>query len=374
MRFEFSDIKKEQILIYDSCNSEFIINALKSVDFKSFFVLEIRKKSVNLSILFSLAFYLILFKTRSIKISYLAAVVKKVDPKYLITFMDNNRNFYELSLYFPNIRFFSIQNGNRGFCSEKKKYIGQRFKGYFFNLGNKYYPVNYLSIGNFENLYFKKYCNFRLKKISPIGSLSLSHKFYKGLYNNKSVYLDPKFDLGIVGNGGFGSFKMSPDEKLTLIYLRKLLKENKNLKFCYISKFSNSHKYSFELKSYISEYFNNEVKYFEYTNNNFEIAVNCKMLIGSITSMLREAYSMGIKVYSTNLSPQSVTTPYNILGFKKFPTFKEFRDSFYKILNKKRSKYFDLENQKLLDLNSFEGKNASENLANVIKNDYEKNK
>tara|TARA_A100001035_G_C27786462_1_gene504678 strand:- start:4242 stop:5357 length:1116 start_codon:yes stop_codon:yes gene_type:complete len=369
MRFEIGGLRKKQILIFDKCNSEFILNALKSADYNSFFILDLRKKSINLSILISYYFYLSLVKTKNIKLAYMAGILKKVQPEFVITFIDNNKNFYELSLQFPKIKFYAIQNGNRGLCSEKEKFYKTYYSQYFFNLPSKYYPVKYLSIGNFEKLFFSEFCSFQLKKIIPIGSLALSDKFYKSLSNNKSICLYPKFDLGIVGNAFFGPFEMRSTEKKIFLYLKKLLEEDNNLNVCYISKFSDTHQYSVEHKKYISEFFNNNIEYFDYTNNNFALANNCNLLLGALTTMLREAYSMGIKIFSTNLFPEEITTPYSNIGYNKFPSYAEFKDSIYKILNLERKKYFDLEDQKFLDLNSFEGKTASENLAIIINQD-----
>ena len=57
-------------------------------------------------------------RLRKIYFNYLKSYIKLSNPEYLITFIDNDKRFYELKKYFNNIKFIAIQNGYRFFKND----------------------------------------------------------------------------------------------------------------------------------------------------------------------------------------------------------------------------------------------------------------
>ncbi len=95
--------QKKNILIYDNEGSEFITEVL---DKKSYGILHTRAENLNLYIYFKL-----LLRLRFKYKDYLDEYIKFVNPKVLITWIDNNLNFYEYKN--QRIKKIAIQNARR---------------------------------------------------------------------------------------------------------------------------------------------------------------------------------------------------------------------------------------------------------------------
>lgn len=106
-KFFFQKPKKNEILIFDQTHLEFFKNAL-NLDKEKVSHLSTRFEDFNLNVFFKI----ILNRKISYK-SYLKQYIKLVDPKIILTFIDNNLFFYQLKKDFPNIKFISVQNGYR---------------------------------------------------------------------------------------------------------------------------------------------------------------------------------------------------------------------------------------------------------------------
>ena len=105
--FVFSKPKKTPILFYDNTNSHII---KKKLNRKKYSTLFLRNKKINLIILLKT----ILNFDFSYK-KYIYHYINYVRPKLVITFIDNDYNFYTLKKKFPNIIFIAVQSGYRSF-------------------------------------------------------------------------------------------------------------------------------------------------------------------------------------------------------------------------------------------------------------------
>jgi hypothetical protein len=111
MFINFRRLKKKNILILgESFLTDFIKNEKYEYEYVYY-----DKKSVNFLILLKIFFSnpLIIFNNLSVNQVYFTKVVEDVDPKLIITYHDNNINFYKLKKNFPNKKFIAIQNGYR---------------------------------------------------------------------------------------------------------------------------------------------------------------------------------------------------------------------------------------------------------------------
>ena len=103
VKLSFKIPKKKDILIYDNEGAEFIIQSLEKDKYE---ILHTRGEILNVFIYLKL-----LFRFRFNYKEYLDEYIKFVEPKVLITFIDNNLNFYEYKN--KKIKKIAIQNGRR---------------------------------------------------------------------------------------------------------------------------------------------------------------------------------------------------------------------------------------------------------------------
>ena len=358
--------KKGQILILDKVHSNYIYKCLNLLSTANSQIVHTRKEEICIFAFFSLEFYKVLLKTHEIKLAYFSGIFDFVKPKSAITFIDNNPLFYDLSLIFRKTKFYSIQNGNHLFCKDKKNRYIERYNHAYFNIKPKNFPVTYLSIGEYEKFFYSQNCNFKLKEIIPVGSLATACRFYSKKFN--SIPLLPSYDLGIIGNSTFGSRIMGLDDNLMFSYIRELINLQGGLKICYISKFKDNSKQSKWERIYIDKFFNGKIKYLcsNDSKDSLDFCCECNILVGTISSILREAFSLGIKIISLNTFPYSSSLVYDQISFKKFPDISAFRKEINYLKNLSRKEYFEKYDFKLLDLNSYMGKTAIDNIGEII--------
>ncbi|MDD4975464.1 MAG: hypothetical protein PHY93_13980 [Bacteriovorax sp.] len=105
--------KKSDVLIFDSVNQHVLMEYFG--DWKPE-VLHVRGEQINILVLLAS-----LFRVGSKEDAYKDCYVEKVNPRLVITFIDNNMSFHTISKRHPNIKTMFIQNGIRG-------YFGQVFE------------------------------------------------------------------------------------------------------------------------------------------------------------------------------------------------------------------------------------------------------
>lgn len=108
-KLNIKDPPKKKILIYDIEGSKELLKYLLN---NSTFILSVRKEKINLRILL---FSFLKFNFNWNFSKYLVYFIKKVNPEFIITFIDNNPEFYKLKKDFKNSKIIFIQNGIRGY-------------------------------------------------------------------------------------------------------------------------------------------------------------------------------------------------------------------------------------------------------------------
>ena len=182
VKFLFKFPKKNKIIIFDDIGSE-ISFILKN---EKFFLINPRINSMNEIFLNYkiLIFILLNIYKRSLKINYLIALINEIDPKIVITFIDNSQDFHKLSKYFNKKKdFLAVHNANRGdysFLKEKQK--------------KKVHIQKLFCLGEFDVEFFKR--NFINN--NPIVSGSLKNSIF---FNNYKKEINEKivFDICLIG-------------------------------------------------------------------------------------------------------------------------------------------------------------------------------
>jgi len=106
-KYSFEKIKHSSIVFYDSTGSEIFFEFLKN---KNYYILETRFKVINIRILI---LSILKYKLRWRINNYFDLYLRKLNPNYIITFIDNNLNFLKLKKKFKKTKIIFIQNGWR---------------------------------------------------------------------------------------------------------------------------------------------------------------------------------------------------------------------------------------------------------------------
>ena len=146
---------KSEILIYDFSGMEALEPFLKKYSFST---LAVRGEHINIFAL-TLAMSKKNFWNGNAFKAYCDSYIYLVSPKVIITFIDNDFRFYEISNRFPKLKTVFVQNGRRGEVGDVFGYLEK----------NNQYHVDFMLV--FGEAIGKKYSEYITGKVIPIGSL-----------------------------------------------------------------------------------------------------------------------------------------------------------------------------------------------------------
>ncbi len=274
--------RKSKILIYDNCGSELICWYL--VDYKPE-ILYTRKEILYVKFLFSC-----LFK-KNIKTNYIDSYINYVDPLIIITFIDNNAEFYLLKSRHPKRITILIQNGIR------TKY-GPPFASDF---NSKYFVDHMLLFG-------KKICDEYSKVIKgktySIGSFKNNfHIKHQATLSNSITFISTYTDSSniLLGNLTIPKLDFMRVEVELLEYLIKFCNKNKkhiilvlrNKKNVNEKLFSDESK--FFKKIFEKENFSNYV--ISNKNSSYDDIDSSELIIGVDSTLLYESIAREKKTF-----------------------------------------------------------------------------
>lgn len=205
LRFDFPIPKK--IILFDESHSSIFKEIIK----KDFCILKTRdQKEVYFWIyLKQIIFFDFTFLT------YCKNYIRYVSPKVLITFIDTNKQFYELKNSFSNINFISVQNGcrvekntmfyNKLFTKTKKLKCDHIF------VFNKYYIKEYQKIINSE---YHVLGNFK-NNIAKINKKKINNDFLFISQFSNSNKINRKIEIKLVNF--FKLYFDKSDKKLNIL-------------------------------------------------------------------------------------------------------------------------------------------------------------
>jgi surface carbohydrate biosynthesis protein len=296
-RIYFQLPQKKEIIIFDDENIA-IFRRIFTKD--NYFILPTRSEKIK-DIYLSKNLFLYIVKNffkRSIKLNYLIFLIKFIDPKTVITFIDNSEDFSKVSkiLHDENINFVAVQNSHRYEIHAKNKEL---------------YIPRYYVFGNYEVEIFKK--NLGIKEIKPIGSLSAS-VIKKHFDNQKVTIISNKYNICLVSEP---RLKLNHDFKrihaLHNVQESIGLIANHTLRFCknnnksvIFSGKADSKSFNFQsqekkfYKKFIENFdtkisFNNKKKFEQYKN-----LMESDLIIGMSSTLLREAFGFKKKILICN--------------------------------------------------------------------------
>lgn len=303
---------------------------------------------------------------------YYISLIKVINPKAIITFVDNNFAFFKLSKKLESrYRFIAIQNAHRDFFDYSELDL------------KKIYIPEYFCFSQFTKDHFNS-LKIKVKKFNIIGSptLSVAEKFLSENKEKNTNVLDSNPYICVVA--GSMPFKSSSIDDDTL----KQIRENQVKLWKYISKFSQKHEIYFKLASRQSngdkgkypkqrERYEDEIKTFDAINgnnkffkkvernkkqfSNYYLALNSKLVIGYHSTLLLECMAKRKKILcvSSRNSYQNIMSlnplmPNDNISSMYNPSYDEFESRLlmlFKMSDKQYSEIFSFKRDYMIYYN-----------------------
>lgn len=317
-------IPKKDIIIFDDEGLDLQLFQ-KFLDLKNTEILTTRKEKVN-SIFISPKMFsltvLYLLKGNKLSVSYFIALIISINPKLVLTRIDNSI-LYSLVAKKLHKRyfFFAIQNAAR-YQFDEPFYDKKIFKDLFIpELG---------CFGNYEKDLYQKH-KIQVNKFFTLGSLQLSNYL-----ENKKIEPKEEFDICLIleESTGWDSLHEGFEDALGLIatYTERFAKKN-NLKLVLAGKRSTPDLIEKENQFYR--------KYFQYNwktesrekFSSYHYASSSKVVVGMMSTLLRESLSIKKKILSCNFTGcEAWDFPINGICFLKNKKYEFFEERMKKIL------------------------------------------
>ncbi len=276
---KFFSVEKKKFVIFDCVGSDIISEILPK---DQTFIISARVNLINkILINFKTIFFLIqnLF-TRSMQLNYFISLINQIQPKFVLTTIDNSINFSILSKYFEGkINFIAIQNATRMDIFENS------------NNSNKFlYFTNYMGFSDFDSDLMKKK-NINYKNFFSAGSLRNSY-YKQHLYKEKKDIIKD-FDICLINkrtfeNGKIVSSKPATGTFILLNFLAKyVLKFKKKIIIQSKLPYNEAEKFFIEKLFVGSQY---KISWRDTVNfNSYNSISSSELVIGAPSTLLREA-------------------------------------------------------------------------------------
>lgn len=300
MKVKFIKLVKKNI-IFDQNTGLNLIKFL-NLNKKNFFFFKIFPEALYLSLGIIINFIKLLFdyskykninKLGFLNFIYLISFFKTINPKIILTYLDNSLIVSTIAYNFPNIRIITIQNGVR------PKFLLDNFKLFL---------DHYYSYSKSEKKLLLEN-NSKFRKLIPIGSIA--SKYYYAKYKNKKK----EFDLCLVCQlpGAIDQIDITPKynqkfqnqlkyrvkksiDRMNL-YLSRYCRE-KNLKIAICLRDKNQ-----TLNLAYQNLFSKNCKIFEMNSKKinagktYEIMAKSRLIVGFNTTCIRESWGLNKAIY-----------------------------------------------------------------------------
>jgi len=361
-------------LIFDDESIDELRYVLDNYDY---YILQTRIENLNKIYLTPKIFFLFIKNFRgNFFDAYLVSLITIVNPKLILTFIDNSFKFYKFSkILSKKYKFLAIQNGARYEHKTIKYLIKNKIlhHDYF----DPYIP-NYCCFGQYEIDDYKKY-NIKVDKFYKVGSLRTAN-FIEDLKRSNKV-LKKKFDICYVSepyawdlilNKNLENWPMEERVGLVLKFVVKFcIKYNKKLviltrqrkdkiiKFQKEQNFFNKYLSPQELFYAKKNLFIRREKFFSY-----KTMMQSEIVISSMSTMLRESLSLRVKTLVCSYMPTDIFKfpIYDYLCVIKSRRFYEFEKRLLYLLAIPKKSYFSKIRKKI---NYMIGGNCKSTIKNI---------
>ena len=357
IKIKFSKLQNKNILVFDGVSNPDLEFLLEEFDF---IVLENRFeriKEINLSprTLFKIIenFFHLALNRKSFSLSnlYFYTIIKIINPKVVITSIDNSLQFHQLAKLLHNeIIFFAIQNANR------LDYLNNEYSKKN-NLSNIDYNAqlfipNFFCFGYIEEKLAKK-LNLNIKKFFKYGSIRSANFFYY-LKKEKLRLSKNLYDICLISElvCGFNKkYQKKRIEEGVGIIARYTIKFaiERNLKFIFASKYSDNSKWHSREIDFYKKYLNQREQNYLINNLNknenkfssYFAIFQSKVAVGCQSTLLRDKIGFHEKILSCNLTDyENYDFPINGICTLNKCNYDEFSSRLREILTIDNHDYF----------------------------------
>ena len=290
-------VKKKKFVIFDCVNSDIVSKILPN---NQTFVVSARFNKINkLLINFRTVYFMMrnIF-SRSMQLNYFIALINQIDPKFVITTIDNSITFSKLTKYFENkIKFIAIQNATRGDFYENPEAHNSLL-----------YFTNYMGMSNFDHDLMKTK-NIKVKNFFAIGSIRNSY-FKYFIYPQKKHLKNVSHSKAVFKIIDFLSRYVKKYKK-SIVIQSKATSKNLIEKEFYDEKFKDT---------------NYEISWKDNDNyNSYQSISSSDLIIGAPSTLLRESSVYpNSKLICFNSEKKDKKNPFSLTNFILDMTFEEF--------------------------------------------------
>ena len=344
-KYIFSNPKIKKILIFDGNTSKELRHVLSGYNYS---ILETRINRVREIYLSKEIFYSFINNLqKNIFNSYLLSIIEQINPRIIFTYIDNSYRFSEFSKLRGNkYKFIALQNGaryeHRIIQNLKKKKIETPI--------DKFNISDFLCFGDHEiNDYIKTQQD--IKNFHKVGSLKLANFLFEKKKIKKKI---KKYDILLISDANCWDLILNklnyPIEKGLIKLIKytikfatarnlkvKIAARNSKNSFMEEQKFYKQNLTNFEYKYLMKNIFFRPKKY-----GTYDIMIKSKIVIGTMSTMLRENLSLGGKTLACNYTKTDIFDfPIKGLCFIKNDNYNYFERRLTKLLKVSKKKYFD---------------------------------
>ena len=358
LKKKYSSPKNHSVVIWDDVASNDLKNC---IDLKNAYILKVRSHNISeVYLTFFILIKSIFYFRGNLSSAYFCALLDEIKPKVVITLIDNSLKFFEISRVLKNkCKFIAVQNAAR-YDLMRYKYLFEK-KLIKKDYRKKFYLDNFYCFGEYEIDHYKEN-NIIVNKAKAIGSLKLSN-YFLNLKENNRVLPKKKIDIAVVSEGylqmdkEYNVNELSKNWSKLISFSIKYIKEN-NLTFNFIFKreripgnFNYENEINFVKKYLSKEEFDFIMKNCTFKDkkafSSYNSIMSCDILVGCVSSMLREKLATKGKILSCNFSGMNMFNfPINEICSLNNPSYTEFSQRLSKLRSLDDIKFIKKLNEK----------------------------
>jgi surface carbohydrate biosynthesis protein len=354
-KFIFKNPSKHALVIFDDESFEDLKNFIYNYDF---FILQSRIENINkIYFSFKILKYFLKNFNGNIMTAYLASLLEIINPKVVLTNIDNSLKFCDLArILDKKMNFLAIQNASRWDIDEYKlRYKNNKTKT---DRSKKFYIPNFLCFGQFEIDHYKKH-GIEVKNFFKVGSLRLAN-FMHYIRENKIKLKQSAYDICLISapplqkNVTYGEKDIEKNYADTIKYTIKFCMKN-NMKLIFAQKRNKKHPTAnkAELNYYKKHLTNDEYEYLIINSavkkgdsssskySSYIAMKQSKVTVCAWSTMLRENLCTGGKILCCNFLPTNVWDfPIEGICSIRNCTYQEFEERLLQIYSMPEKDYF----------------------------------
>ena len=305
----FKNPDNSKIIVFDDTTIKDFNNILLK---SKYFLLKCRIENI-VHIYFSLEILKKIIKNYkgNVMTAYLLSVIELVNPKIIITHIDNSIKFSEIAKkLYKKIHFIAIQNAYRIDVGENKYRLQKKITKLDYK--KKLFLPNFLCFGKYEIDLYRKH-KINVKRFFIVGSLRLANYYYY-LKKNKINLKKNKYDICLISESFRGrdvlfgkknfekkavllikfTIKFCKEYNKKLVFPLKFYKNKKYLTLDHYKRYLTTEEYSFLEKSSLAK----KNKFSSYV-----VMTQSRVSVAIISTLLSERLATNGKILSCNLTP-----------------------------------------------------------------------